>query len=267
MAQTSLPFDRNADRWRCYTESLKGRMRRALIVAQLEAHLAQARLPLRVLDAGCGNGGVAAALSGKSNQMTLLDFSAAMLEQAGRRVSAAAGSGRCAPVVLIHGRIEQIDAYLGDQVFDLILCHNLLDYVEAPRTVLTALAARLSPLGYLSLVAANRYGQVFKNALSKCDLEAALLSLENQNATADLFDKVSKRTFAMAELEALVRDIGLTTIGGYGIRVFTDYLPARMAATTEIEPLLLRLEKAAGAVQACLQVARDLHLICRKPSD
>ncbi|RJQ74317.1 MAG: methyltransferase domain-containing protein [Desulfobacteraceae bacterium] len=263
---TSLPFDRNADRFRSHADSIKGRMRGALIVGQLEAHIPAAQIPLRVLDAGCGTGDLAAVLIRWSKQMTLLDFSAGMLEQAGRRLAAPDLAEVPVPVRLIHGCIEQVDTYLGGEAFDLILCHNVLEYVDKPRKVLGALAARLSKGGYLSLVAANRYGEVFKNALVKLDLDAALACFEKTNTTADLFDGVSKRTFLMPDLEDLAWELGLNILGGYGIRMFTDWLPGQFIGRPEIEPEILKLERAAGAVPALIHTAHDLHLICRKQS-
>jgi SAM-dependent methyltransferase len=265
MTRTSLPFDRNAGRWGRYAESLKGRMRRALVLGQLEAHLPGADIPLRVLDAGCGAGDMAAALLGRSTQMILLDFSTGMLEQAGRRLAARFPPETLTRVALIHGRVEQIDTCLMNRAFDLILCHNVLEYADDPRAVLHALTAHLAPEGHLSLLAANRYGDVFKQALAKFDFEAARASLENDTSKADLFDRAAKRTFLLSELQTMIQELDLNLSAAYGVRLFTDYLPTQIADTPENEPLLLRLERTAAGIDACLQVSNSFHLICRKP--
>lgn len=266
MARTSLPFDRNADRWRRYAESLKGRMRRALVLSQLEAHLPGGEAPFRVLDAGCGAGDMAAALLPRSAQMILLDFSSEMLGQAGQRLAARFPSETLARVALVQGRVEQSDTCLADQAFDVIMCHNVLEYADDPRAVLHTLTAHLAPEGLLSLLAANRYGEVFKLALARFDFQAARSSLEADTSSADLFDRISKRTFSMSELQALIKEQGLNLLGAYGVRLFTDYLPARIADTPQNESRLLELERTAAGIDACLHIANSFHLICRKPS-
>ena len=264
MVRTALPFDRNVDRWHQYTGSLKGRVRRALILGQLQAHLAALKTPIRVLDAGCGIGDIACSLLQQSQHIVLLDFSAQMLAEAGKSLRARYSAEDLTRLTLRQAQVEHVASVFADSVFDLILCHGVLEYVAEPRAVVAALADRLAPDGLISLIAANRYSKVIKDALVSFDLQAALESLENSHAEADLFDGVSKRTFILAELEQMVQAIGFAVVGRYGIRIFTDILPEPVANKPENEPMLLKLEMASCALEPCLQIANSFHLVCRK---
>jgi S-adenosylmethionine-dependent methyltransferase len=264
MVRSSAPFDRNVARWNQYASGLKGRLRQALILDQLQAHLPSGRSRLRVLDAGCGLGELALALLPKARKMVLLDFSEEMLAETGKRLGAAHSPAELETLELVHGPLEEISATLPEGLFDLILCHNVLEYVADPSAILALLADRLTPGGILSLVAANRHSDAVKLALLKFDLAAARLALAKQLSTAEIFDQVHKRTFSPAELEVMVHGLGLSLLGGYGVRVFTDYLPEQVAQAPENEAPLLELEKAAGALEDFLALARYCHLIFRK---
>ena len=265
MTQTSVPFDQNVGRWNRYTTSLKGRVRHALILHQLEQHFPAMGADLRALDAGCGLAEVASALMiKKPRQMVLLDFSANMLMEARKRLTEKHSAAELEPVVFVHGRLEEVASNLPAGFFNLILCHNVLEYVSDPPATLALLADRLAPDGLLSLVAANRYSEAFKLALVKFDFAAARSALAKEESSADLFDQAPKRAFAISELEKMVRGLGLSIVAGYGVRIFTDYLPEQATDTPENERRLLELEKAACAVEACVQAARYFHLICRK---
>jgi S-adenosylmethionine-dependent methyltransferase len=264
MVRSSAPFDRNVARWHQYAAGLKGRLRQALILEQLQAHLPGGRSQLRVLDAGCGLGDVASALLPKARKMVLLDFSAEMLAETKKRLAAAHSPAELEALELVQGPLEEMSATLPEGLFDLILCHNVLEYVADPSAILALLAGRLAPAGVLSLVAANRYSDAVKLALVKFDLAAARLALARQASTAELFDQVHKRTFSPAQLGAMVHGVGLSLLGGYGVRVFTDYLPEQVTQAPENEGPLLELEKAAGELEEFLALARYCHLIFRK---
>lgn len=264
MVRSALPFDRNVARWQQYTASLKGRLRQSLILAQLQRHLPADQGQLRILDAGCGLGELASALLPQARKMVLLDFSTQMLAEAKRRLAAAHTTAALESLELVAGPLEEMAVNVAEGSFDLILCHNALEYVEDPATVLGLLAARLTPSGVLSLVTANRYSEAIKLALGKFDLIAARKALAKQSSDAELFDRTAKHTFSPAQLGAMVQGLGLSLAGRYGVRTFADYLPEKIAQAPENEAPLFELEQAVGQLEECLALARYSHLICRK---
>ena len=68
--------------------------------------------------------------------------------------------------------------------FDLILCHNVLEFVDDPPSVLRSVARTLRPSGIISILVRNQTGEVLKSALVNADLIAA-----ERNLTSEWGDK------------------------------------------------------------------------------
>jgi S-adenosylmethionine-dependent methyltransferase len=264
MAGTSIHFDRNVEGWLHYSGTLKGRLRHELTWRHLEKHIRSVKGKMRVFDAGCGLGEMAFQLLEKAAEIVVLDFSEDMLMEAKKRFAEDHSASDRDRRIFIHGRVEELEHILPQGSFDLILCHNLLEYVEDPRAVLTKMVQRLAPQGLLSLVAANRFGEVFKLALVKKNLEQARMALHEKNSTAELFDNAPKHIFSLEDLEEMADGSGLDVLNRYGIRIFSDYLPEEVMKEPGNERLLFELEKEAATLAPYLHAARYLQLICRK---
>ena len=117
----------------------------------------------RVRDFGCGNGATAAHLAALGNEVVAADPAP---PPPGERFSG--------DVLSLEGSLEALE---GLEDFDLILCHNVLEYVEDKPTLVRALADRLKSGGTLSLVKHNRPGRVMQMAvlLNAFDRAKALL--------------------------------------------------------------------------------------------
>ena len=102
----------------------------------------------RVLDFGCGNGATAAHLAALGNRVTAVEPFPPPAEE---RFSG--------DFLFLEGSLE------GLEDFDLILCHNVLEYVEDKPTLVRALADRLKAGGTLSLVKHNRPGRGMQMAV------------------------------------------------------------------------------------------------------
>ncbi len=263
MSEHSVLFDRNVAHWVEYANSPKGRLRHELAWSNLQRHLGSAGPIGMALDAGCGLGDMGIQLLGTAREVVLFDFSSGMLEEAKRRILAgkADAQGRFR---LVRGRLEDLEAFLPPGSFNLILCHNILEYVDNPEAILAGLTRRLAPHGVLSLIAANRFNEPLKTALLGLDLEGARQALFKNEFTADLFDSAPKRAFSLEELEKMAFSSGLSIKGRYGIRIFTDFLPQESLKDPEKFRLLLELEKEATALNPYLYIARYLQLICQK---
>ena len=64
----------------------------------------------------------------------------------------------------ILGGIEETATY-GDGAFDMILCHNVLEYMEEKEPIIAAFFRMLKPGGTLSIVKHNRAGRVIHTAV------------------------------------------------------------------------------------------------------
>src|SRR5262249_48333629 len=122
-------------------------------------------------DLGGGTGAAAVRLARMGCHVTLLDSSPAMLDIAER---AALDAGMSDKVALRHGDAAQAASLFPSEAFDLILCHNVLEYVDDPGAVLCG-AARVmrDASAILSVLVRNQAGEVLKAAIQAGDLAAA----------------------------------------------------------------------------------------------
>lgn len=115
----------------------------------------------RVLDFGSGSGASAAHFAALDNEVVAVE---------------PAPPEECFPgeYTFLKGGVE---ALAGLEPFDLILCHNVLEYVQDKAAVVRVLADKLKPGGTLSVIKHNRPGRVMQMAvlLNEFDRAHALL--------------------------------------------------------------------------------------------
>src|SRR6267142_1939993 len=170
MAETDINrFQSDANKYAAYLETPEGRLRADLTFANLREFLGPAQDPLRALDLGCGTGAAAVRLARLGLQVTLLDSSSAMLDLA---QSAAQEAGVTEKIALKLGDAARLADLFTTELFDIILCHNVLEYVDDPHAVLCG-AMRLlrDSSAILSLLVRNQAGEVFKAAIQGGDLD------------------------------------------------------------------------------------------------
>src|SRR5262245_29066671 len=157
-------FESDARRYAVYLETPEGRLRTDLALANLQEFLPASRnQPFRALDLGCGTGAASVRLARLGIHVALLDSSQAMLDLAERAIVEAGLSAR---ITVKQGDATQAADILPAGSFDLILCHNLLEYVDDPGAVLRA-AVRVTrdSRAMLSLLVRNQAGEVLKATL------------------------------------------------------------------------------------------------------
>jgi 2-polyprenyl-3-methyl-5-hydroxy-6-metoxy-1,4-benzoquinol methylase len=107
---------------------------RARIVAEMLANVRGGR----VLDLGCGDGSISRSLLASQNQLTLVDFSARMLDSA--RSASPAG----APIEFIEADILD---YVPSAPYDAVICVGVLAHVRSVPLAIERVAAALRPGG------------------------------------------------------------------------------------------------------------------------
>ena len=70
----------------------------------------------------------------------------------------------------IQGDVTNLSGF-EDNTFDMIICHNVLEYIEDKQSILDELHRVLKPHGILSIVKHNRAGRVMQMAVLLDDLE------------------------------------------------------------------------------------------------
>lgn len=211
-------FNRDLSTWLEYGRQPWGELRYTVLNFNLARHLSQK--PLKILDAGGGSGRDAIRLAQQGHVVTLLDYSEAMLEEAQKDADNAGVSQK------IHcqlGKIEEISTLFPAPEFDLVLFHNVIQYVENPADAIRAVCTPLRSQGFLSLSSINRYSEAYRQAIIRLDPAEALESLDQHEMYTETFNTTTT-IYAADELIPLVEQMHCEIVGHYGIRCVNDYI-------------------------------------------
>ncbi|MPZ84468.1 MAG: methyltransferase domain-containing protein [Actinophytocola sp.] len=222
------------------------RLRYTVTEANLLRHLDT--VPHRVLDVAGGNGAEAVRLARLGHEVTVLDPAGAMLSRAIETAESHDVADRLH--VVQAGALDAPEVF-GRHDFDLVLCHNLLHYVDDPTEVLRAVIAPLRPGGLLSVLGPNDDFDPLHAAVRELDPERALDSLAGVRPTP------------VAALVAALAGLGVEEVVRYGVRCVSDLLPS-----LPDDPVFLadleRLELAMADRMPQLLTARFFHLVARR---
>jgi S-adenosylmethionine-dependent methyltransferase len=253
-------FRTGATKYAAYMETPEGRLRLDLAFANLQEFLPQATRSLHALDLGCGTGAIAVRLARLGLHLTLLDASLPMLDFA---KSAAWEAGVTERITLKHGDAAQLATLFEAGSFDLILCHNILEYVDDPDVVLRGAVRTLrDPSGILSVLVRNQAGEVLKAAIQGGDLAATEHNLAAEWGHESLYGG-RVRLFAAKNLQAMLVAASLAVTAERGVRVISDYLPRRISRSGEYERIF-ELERKLGRRPEFAAVARYTHFLAQR---
>ena len=253
-------FRSGADKYAAYLETPEGRLRLDLAFANLQDFLPQDPRALRALDVGGGTGIFAVRLARLGFHVTLLDSSLPMLDFANR---AAREAGVTEKIALKHGDAAQVPSLFPAESFDVIVCHNILEYVHDPGAVLSNAARALrGPSAVLSVLVRNQAGEVLKAAIQGGDLPAAEKYLNAEWGHESLYGG-SVRLFTAESLQAMLKAASLAVTAARGVRVVSDYLPPRVSLSAEYEGIFA-LERKLGSRPEFAAVARYTQCLARR---
>ena len=254
-------FDERMAQWRAYRATPWSRLRFLIVAHTLSTSIA--RLgggSWRILDVGGGDGGDALPLAQAGHDVTVLDPSAPMLAKLAEDAAEAGVSERLRGV---QGHIDAI-ASLEHQDFDLVLCHFVLQYLDALDGPLAKLLQAVKPGGYLSLIAPNRPGEVLAKAARGVDPAAALALLDAETNRTLTFDHAVRRIDAETAIAAL-EAAGCEVVARFGGRIVNDLLPdSAPKADPAFFADLLSLELAVCDREPYLRTGLFWQLLARK---
>ena len=214
--------------------------------------------PASIVDVGGGAGQQAIPLLRKGYEVTILDPSREMLDEARRRLAAEDQMARQL-ARLFEGTGERAHEVLGGETFDAVLCHGVLMYLENSRHMIRALSALARPGGIVSVLTKNASALAARPALEG-RYRDALSMLEADRDRGRL--GVMTRGDTVDGLSEGFAEAGLTVEQWYGVRVFTDHLGD--STPGEDLPEILELEWEAGKRDPYRSVGRLIHVVGRK---
>lgn len=164
------------------------------------------------------------------------------------------------PYTLVGGGIDYLRDMDADS-FDLVICHNVLEYVDDKEGILKQLVRVTKPGGILSVVKHNLYGRVMATAVMSDDPKTAL-SLLDQGAENSMFGK--RDVYSNEWITDLLKD-EMTLIDTYGIRTFFGLSSNNdIKYTDDWYQSMLELETKACSMDEFRKVAFFNHLIFAK---
>ncbi|MGW4325842.1 GDSL-type esterase/lipase family protein [Nocardia sp. NPDC004573] len=254
-------FDRHLDAFRSYQTTPWGRLRYEQVYANLVRHL-PAR-PLTVLDVGGGNGLDAVRLAALGHHVTIVDTSSASLAEA-VGLAEAQGFGD-----LIDTRVADISDMLTVAArgsIDVVLCHNVMQYVSDRGSVLETMVSVLRRGGLLSVLAPNPFSDPLTAAVRRGALEEAMRLL-NTTSRASVTYHAEIDAVSAADLAAEMVAAGLRRPVRYGVRAVCDLISDDgIKHDSEFFAKLLQLENLLADRHPYVETARFSHLISVKPA-
>lgn len=203
----------------------------------------------RVLDFGSGHG-VTANHFAKNNQVVAVEPSEEMLLTTDMEND----------YIQIKGGVEKLRE-LEAESFDVILCHNVLEYVEDREEVLMEFNRLLKVGGILSVVKHNRAGRVMQMVVLLNDFEEAKNLLNGGNSMAKQFGEIK-----YYEDEYLTEILsGYEVIKNHGIRTFWDLQQNQdIHKDREWQNNMMEMEELVSEIDEYRDIAFFHHLIINK---
>jgi len=251
---------RDAEKYANYLKTASGRLRSDLAWENLRRFLPEPTNTRRVLDLGGGTGEMSVRLARRGFRAVLLDGSEEML---GIARMEAETNGVEPRISFLRGDACQLNELFEPKSFDIVVCHNVLEYVADPSAIVRSISYVLRNDGVFSLLVRNRAGEVLKAAIKLADYELAKENLSALTVMDSLYRQPS-RIFDAAEVLQMTAKVNLDPVAEYGVRVFSDY---QDSANPDAETYrqIFDLECALGTRREFAAIARYIQLIARRP--
>ena len=203
----------------------------------------------KILDFGSGEG-ITANHFAEKNDVTAIEPSKEMLSNAWKDYE----------YTQIVGDVNALSAFK-NETFDMIICHNVLEYIDDKAAVIKALARVLKKDGIISIVKHNRAGRVMQMAVLLDDFEKANEILDGKDSTASKFGTI--RYYEDNDITKWEPQITISDI--LGIRTFWDLQQNQQKHGHEAwQEKMLQLELRVSQMREYKNIAFFHHLLLKK---
>jgi S-adenosylmethionine-dependent methyltransferase len=250
-------FEPGVDAWLSGVGMVRDAVRQELVGRQISSHLSALEGPLRVLDAGCGQGTQAIALARLGHEVVGLDLSDTLLAAAR---SAAADEPDDVQQRLTF-QVGDVLALSGGHLesYDLVCCHGVAMYLRSLNETVQALAGASRGGGLISLLTRNRAGIAMRAGMTARWTEC--IDAFDARTYDNRLGIESVRADEPGEVHSALERAGATTVAWYGVRLFTDHWGHEPPGSDF--PDLLAAEEEAGRRDPFRSVAALTHTIAR----
>jgi S-adenosylmethionine-dependent methyltransferase len=249
----------DAEKYAAYLKTPAGRLRSDLAWDNLRRYLPRDASNHRALDVGGGTGFASVQLARMGHEVVLLDGSEQMLRIARQHAEACGVTPR---ISFCHAETGQLRELFAAESFDVLVCHNLLEYSENPSATVRDIAHVLRKDGVLSVLVRNRAGEVLKEAVKSAEWKLATANLTAETVADTLYGN-RMRLFTPADLHELLTRAGLEIVAEHGVRVFFDYLAVENP-TGAAYSQIFELESTLGARPEFFAIARYIQAIAHR---
>lgn len=215
-------FGGRADQWASWQSSPWGLLRYEVVRETTARALSELPGRLRVIDVGGGDGSDSLPLAEEGHEVTVLDSAPELLARAEQTAADRGIPG----VRVLHADLDDLESGDGGDVpggFDVVLCHNVLNYrADVPATV-RLLAALARPGGVVSVMAPNPAMDVLSAAVRRLDPARARDVLDAPTVHGETFDHTMRR-LEVADVERALSAAGCTVEHRFGIRCLMDLI-------------------------------------------
>lgn len=148
-----------------------------------------------------------------------------------------------------------------DDTFDMIICHNVLEYIDDKESVVKELSRVLKKGGILSIAKHNRAGRVMQMAVLLDDMDKANDLLDGKNSAASKFGEI--RYYDDEDISNWSSNLKIEEV--YGIRTFWDLQQNQEKHGIEgWQQRMAELEMRVSQIEEYRRIAFFHHLIIKK---
>ena len=203
----------------------------------------------KILDFGSGEG-ITANHFAKKNDVTAIEPSEEMLSNAWKDNE----------YNQIVGDVNALSVF-NDETFDIIICHNVLEYIDDKEAVVKALARVLKKDGILSIAKHNRAGRVMQMAVLLDDFEKTNALLDGENSMASKFGAI--RYYEDNDIIKWASELAVSEI--FGIRTFWDLQQNQEKHGDENwQDKMMQLEMRVARISEYRDIAFFHHVLLKK---
>jgi S-adenosylmethionine-dependent methyltransferase len=249
-------FATGVNAWLSGLGSVRDAVRQQLVSDQISAHLPVMDIPLRVLDAGCGQGTQAVSLARLGHEVVGIDLSEALLGAARSTAAREPNEVQRRLTFEVNDLMALGDGY---RDYDLVCCHGVAMYLPSLEDSVEALAGATRSGGLISILTKNRAGIAMRAGMTGRWHEA--LEAFDARTYENRLGIEAVRADDPSEVQGALHRAGATTIAWYGVRLFTDHWGQEYP--DEDFPAILSAEKEAGGRDPFRALAALTHTIAR----